>query len=385
MTYVLTAADENCDLILGVTPSSDSATNPTGVEVRSAAYAGAYAPVAKDLKIAVDAENENLLYASYTYYDRNSDVEAEPVVKWYLANGTKISEESKLEITSDLYEETIYVTVTPKSSKAPVAGDLVKSANYLMPSKPVVSDVVITGTAKLGKMLTAEYKYFDANYDVQGATTFEWKNASTGEVLGTNRTLEVTKNLAGVSVIVIVKGVSEKAPYESEPVTSAAFEIPSSLSSNVSGGGGGGGGNFTTSGSLSGSPKPVPEVAPSTPTNPTTPDQPTTPEKVVFGDVSGHWGETYIKSLLEKGVVVEDTNFRPNDSISRAELLAMLFRSAKTELSAYGESFGDVSKDDWFAGYVQTALDMGIVSSADSFRPNDAITREETAKIVANM
>ena len=63
----------------------------------------------------------------------------------------------------------------------------------------------------------------------------------------------------------------------------------------------------------------------------------------------------------------------------------MLFRSAGIELSTYNDTYGDVQNSDWFADYIQTALDMGIISPDDNFRPNDGITREEAAKIIAIM
>ena len=44
--------------------------------------------------------------------------------------------------------------------------------------------------------------------------------------------------------------------------------------------------------------------------------------------------------------------------------------------------FADVAEDSWYAAYVKAALDMGIISKADNFRPDDAITREEMCEIL---
>ena len=44
-----------------------------------------------------------------------------------------------------------------------------------------------------------------------------------------------------------------------------------------------------------------------------------------------------------------------------------------------------MSNNDWFAKDVQAALDNGIISKDTNFRPNDTITREEMAKIMVSL
>lgn len=377
LTYTLKPADENANIIFAVIPKSNSIVNPVGEETFSDEFKGAYAPVAKELTIGGEINADKEIYASYRYFDENNDVESNSTIKWYFEDGTEITENisnGKLTITEDIFENKVYVSVTPETTKKPTTGTTVVSNMILMPSKPIVSDVKITGKAATGNMLTASYKFFDPNIDVEGISRYEWKNASTGEVLGTNRTLEITKSMAGKSIIVAVTGVSENIPTDSETVVSEVYKIPSNLSSSdkdddfkysgsTSGSGGGGGGKV-----------------PSTQGTTTT-----TPAKVVFSDITNHWAKEYISALLDKGIVSKDENFRPNDSISRAEVLAMLFRSAGITLSKYEGVYTDVKMDQWYADYVQTALDMGIISADEIFRPNDSITREETAKMVANM
>ena len=54
-------------------------------------------------------------------------------------------------------------------------------------------------------------------------------------------------------------------------------------------------------------------------------------------------------------------------------------------MSEYKGSFSDVYEESWYADVIQTALDNGIIASADNFRPDDLITREEMAKIISGI
>jgi hypothetical protein len=98
--------------------------------------------------------------------------------------------------------------------------------------------------------------------------------------------------------------------------------------------------------------------------------------------------ETAAKLGIVSGQVVGDTRvFRPNDSITRAEALKILLSAAKIATNANAVSpFSDVT-DAWAIPYVAKARELGIVSGqvvGDTrvFRPNDSITRAEVTKIV---
>lgn len=105
----------------------------------------------------------------------------------------------------------------------------------------------------------------------------------------------------------------------------------------------------------------------------------------VFNDIEGHWAQAYITTLFNSGVVQGNGlgTFNPNDNITRAEFTAMTIRALGYDLSQYDNSFDDISSGDWYALVVQTALDHGLISPADNFRPGDYITREEMAKIIS--
>ena len=82
-------------------------------------------------------------------------------------------------------------------------------------------------------------------------------------------------------------------------------------------------------------------------------------------------------------------NFSPDDPITRAEALKILLNAAHIDISSAPTttSFTDVGED-WEIPYIETAKSLGIVDgqTADDgslvFRPDDTITRAESAKIL---
>ena len=179
----------------------------------------------------------------------------------------------------------------------------------------------------------------------------------------------------GLNIAVRVTPFSTEKPYEGSPLTSSSVYVTSSGDS--SGGGSGGGGGFNFSGSSSGSKKPENEAEKE--------EKPSTPDYKVFADTVGHWSEDYIARCKELGVVngKTETTFEPNGNVTRAEILAMLLRAKGIDIPEYIGGFLDVSADEWYSGYVQYAVDNGIISEAELFRPNDNVKRCEAAKMIA--
>ena len=79
------------------------------------------------------------------------------------------------------------------------------------------------------------------------------------------------------------------------------------------------------------------------------------------------------------------TIFEPDTSTTRGMIVAILHR-LEYGPSASGGSFTDVASGDWYADAVNWAASVGIVAGFEdgSFRPNDAITREQMAAILCN-
>jgi len=121
---------------------------------------------------------------------------------------------------------------------------------------------------------------------------------------------------------------------------------------------------------------------------PTEPTTETEPEKT-FNDIAGHWAETAIKQAVGRRIVsgYSDGSFRPNGIITRAEFAVMLM-NALNRTGAAGElTFSDAAHiGKWAKNAVALAARQGYIKGYldGTFRPDEAITRAEMAKIVAN-
>ncbi len=110
-------------------------------------------------------------------------------------------------------------------------------------------------------------------------------------------------------------------------------------------------------------------------------------------DIYGHWGQDYIYSLIDSGIIkgYEDQTFRPNNSITRAEFCTLVIETlVKRNGIEYSETrgtFKDVSDKDWYAKYVETAVELGIVGGVGDgyFDPNGKMNREQLAKMMSDV
>ena len=110
---------------------------------------------------------------------------------------------------------------------------------------------------------------------------------------------------------------------------------------------------------------------------------------VAFGDVAPDaWYAEAVEALASLGIVegVGGGMFAPERTITRAEFTVIAMRFAQLETG--GENpFSDVSADDWFYDYVVGSAQYGwITGYADgTFRPNSTITRAEVTAITNRM
>lgn len=105
---------------------------------------------------------------------------------------------------------------------------------------------------------------------------------------------------------------------------------------------------------------------------------------VEFKDVSGHWAEEYILQAGERSLVQGYNGaYRPDDSMTRAELVTILWR-AMGEPQPKGEaSFTDLTQD-WYKQAVAWAEENAVVNGVapGKFNPNGNVTREQVAAIL---
>lgn len=105
-------------------------------------------------------------------------------------------------------------------------------------------------------------------------------------------------------------------------------------------------------------------------------------------DLSGHWAEKTVAEWLQKGWLegYPDGTVKPDSSISRAEFITVVNRLMHFEETA-SMKYTDVHEEDWFYPSISRAVKAGYISGYDdsSMRPNQSLTRQETAVIAAKL
>lgn len=101
---------------------------------------------------------------------------------------------------------------------------------------------------------------------------------------------------------------------------------------------------------------------------------------------AGSWQEKVVATARVRGIASggSDGRFRPNDPITRAEALKVLLRARRIPEGGSARLPADVPADAWYAGLLKAAVDRGIVrgDASGNFRPNDPITRAELVAIL---
>lgn len=99
------------------------------------------------------------------------------------------------------------------------------------------------------------------------------------------------------------------------------------------------------------------------------------------------WYHEPVDYMLETGMMngMSATTFEPNGTLTRAQLVTVLYRHAGSpDVTGLPNPFADVAPQSWYAKAVIWAAASGVVkgTSAATFAPEDAITREQIAAIL---
>ncbi|TBL81024.1 cadherin-like beta sandwich domain-containing protein [Paenibacillus thalictri] len=99
-----------------------------------------------------------------------------------------------------------------------------------------------------------------------------------------------------------------------------------------------------------------------------------------YADTRGHWAGASIERWSGYGVVEgSEGRFRPDESITRAELAAVIDRMLRYERLS-NETFSDLPANAWYADNMRHVAASGVMQGASGKAfPNDNVTREETA------
>ncbi len=94
-----------------------------------------------------------------------------------------------------------------------------------------------------------------------------------------------------------------------------------------------------------------------------------------------------IEVLTAKHMIkgVDDSHYAPNQSVTRAEFATLLVNAMDFSLKQYQGVFQDVQGTAWYAPYVQTAYEAGLIQGQGEgkYNPQGKITREEMAVMIA--
>ena len=79
-----------------------------------------------------------------------------------------------------------------------------------------------------------------------------------------------------------------------------------------------------------------------------------------------------------------DATFAPNDSLTRGQAVCVVANASGDDLSKYVEPFQDVTPTPYYYTALCWAVDHGVVSEQETFRPDDACTRAELVAMLWN-
>lgn len=146
--------------------------------------------------------------------------------------------------------------------------------------------------------------------------------------------------------------------------------------------------------------KPADPTEPSEPTEPTDPTEPTAPPEPTepkpadpeptepkgdpesFTDLEkGAWYYESVSYAIETGLMngVGEHEFAPDDTLTRAMLVTILYRQAGEPTVAKRAAFADVAEKSWYADAVAWAVERGITNGMGDnlFAPDEPVTREQ--------
>lgn len=106
-----------------------------------------------------------------------------------------------------------------------------------------------------------------------------------------------------------------------------------------------------------------------------------------FSDMSGHWAEPYVDEAADLGLFKgdEDGNFNPDDHITRAQFITVLWRMAGSPETTAEQPFDDVQNQiAEFKKAISWGHSKGYINgtSDTTFEPDSTLTREAAMKIL---
>ena len=142
-SYTITEADSDKWIKACVIPKNDGGGSQNKM-FYSEETAGAFSPVASDVRLIGNANVNSTITVDYKFYDANQDPESGSTVEWYV-DGVSVSHDTHYTISSNDQGRSVYAVVTPRSSVKPNTGTPVQS-NGILVSNRINSSVPGSGS-----------------------------------------------------------------------------------------------------------------------------------------------------------------------------------------------------------------------------------------------
>lgn len=353
------------------------------------------APYAYGIKMTGNAYTDETVEFTYMYDDVNDDAEDNSLYEIIVSKNKDMSGETVVKsgtamandkitytVTSNDADKYIALRVTPVSINEPKTGIPVTGESVFVRDIPRAENVQVQKSAD-GRSIVGSYTYSHKNGDGEKNSVYKWyradsKNGNFEEIANaTEKSYRLTSSDYGKYFKFEVTPKCENEPSTGKTVLSEALHIAKKSDSSSGGGsssGGSGGGGYINK-----------DITVGTDTKKD--DDTKAENKEIFSDIKNHWAKDSIESLYKLGVIkgTGEEKFEPERAVTKAELTAVLVRTF--DISGEKEfELTDISENDWFYNEVVNAAKSGIISGYNGkFFPNDSVTREQAAKIIAEI
>lgn len=110
-------------------------------------------------------------------------------------------------------------------------------------------------------------------------------------------------------------------------------------------------------------------------------------DKPIFGDIKGHYAESYIRHLHDAGIINGKTAelFYPEDRLTRAEFMVIMINALKLEGKGENiQGYKDV-ENHWAREVLLLGVKNGLISGFEdnTLRPDDPVTLAQASTIIS--
>jgi len=192
-----------------------------------------FPPTASNVLISGTPEVGQVLTGSYDYADREGGLQGASTFRWLHTDGevdTPIDGATALTYTLVAADEGRLIKfevtpvaqsgISPGQAASAVAGPVVPPGPVSTP--PTASNVLIAGTPRVGQVLTGSYTYFDAEGDLEGASTFRWLRNNVAIAGATARSYALVAADEGTLITFKITPVAQRGP---SPGQAASAEV----------------------------------------------------------------------------------------------------------------------------------------------------------------